>query len=100
MKSTRNDIINKNIESELSDLSDKEMLEDIYDSTLEEIISTFNTPRTRFHACERYLFYKEDVENVMKRIKRPETVKCETDLNPDGTVFCYILSLVNPNRKY
>lgn len=77
---------------------------DIIDELVEEAIAHFNTPRKRKTSDDsRFFFKKNEVNFILKSLDNPNSVKVNTILNDDKTVFCFelirVISLVETRRK-
>lgn len=82
------------------ELSDKELLDAVYDETINEAIRHFSPkrPRNRKGADDaRYFFHRREVEIVLRGVSDPTKISVKVQTH-NGEFFCYEMNFI-PERE-
>ena len=92
-----------NLTEEGLEFTDDELLEEERGSSINEILRHFSfLPYRHMEDENRYVYNKEDLDEIFANLLHPEYVKVTEEKDDCGNLFCYVLSystILKSSRK-
>lgn len=91
---------NKRVPKPELGISDKDLLDSVYNETIDEAIRHFSPkrPRNRRGADDaRYFFHRQEVEIVLRGVSDPSKISVKVQTH-NGEFFCYEMNFI-PERE-
>lgn len=92
---------NKRVPKPELEISDKDLLDSVYNETIDEAIRHFSPkrPRNRKGADDaRYFFHRQEVEIVLRGVTDPSKISVKMEMDDRGNFFCYVMNFI-PERE-